>query len=1243
MSQANDRLGKRTLPPATETRPMPLLAAVVVLATSLASLLGWILRIPEPAAWMPDAGSMTANAAAALALAAVSLGLAAQRPTPTHVRIGRALAVLVLAIGSFTLLEYIFGFHQGIDDWLGSAPQQPDGVFPSRMSPITAFCLSCAGLSLLYLGDARRSAATDVPTLLMMLASTVGLAGYAYGAEPLYRIGPHNSLAPHAAVAILLLGLGMLWVAPHRGLSALVNRKTGGSVLARRLIPAGIVIPLVAGWLRVKGEQAGLYDVPLGTALLVTALMVIFVAIVWWTAVSIDASDAARESAAAAAKRTERRLWLVTDNAPVFIYNCNREGVYKFVNRAYAARFGLTPQDCVGRHVRDVVGDRAYESITAYVARVLKGEELAADVDIPYDALGDRLMHCSYAPEIENGHVVGWVAAITDISARKHAEEALVASEQRFSTMFGSLPVAVILLRLPEGIIVDVNAAFTSLTGYAPDEVIGRTSDAIGLVRDRVERQRAVDAVQRDGRTSVELTIHRKDGETRDVVVNINRVDLPNGPHALSGIGDVTERRRAGRSAQFVLDLDDALARVSTAEEMMDIATRRVGDHFGVAHACCIEFDAAVEIASVRADWRQNDNDPSYAGSHRVADFMTEESRRAVAAGRPMIVDDVASDPRVAGAVDRHRAMAIESYVVAPYVVDGLPRCALVLYRSNPYRWRRDEVNLLRELTARVWTRIEQARAEDALRRSEAEFRQLANSMPQIVWVTDGDGKLLYLNDRWYEFSGLTLEETAAREGLMSVVHGDDSERMLKQWETALATRRAFEVEVRMRARDGFYEWFLVRSQPFIDDDGSVVSWFGTSTDITRQKVGEESVRQHLEEAEAAIRLKDAFLATLSHELRTPMNAMMGWIDMLRRGILPPDRAQRGLDVIYKSARQQEALIEDLLDMSRIASGKMHLRLDDVELAAVIEAAVDVVRPSAETKGVRLDVDVDPAIRTYRCDPDRMQQMLWNILSNASKFTPPGGRIGVVARRTRDHIEIAVTDSGIGIAPDVLPHIFERFRQGDATTTRRHGGLGLGLAITAELVELHGGRVDARSAGIGTGTTFTLSLPLRDDADHNDAVGTLSLTDRPSSTARPATRNALDGLRVLVVEDDEGTRDMMATALGACGAAVDQAASVTEALHVLDTRRPSVMLVDIGMPGQDGYAFLAAVRKQGAYAEVPAAAVTAYATLADRNRAREAGFALHVPKPIDVATLVDVVGQLSKLAPSSGLQSPVDS
>jgi CheY-like chemotaxis protein len=282
---------------------------------------------------------------------------------------------------------------------------------------------------------------------------------------------------------------------------------------------------------------------------------------------------------------------------------------------------------------------------------------------------------------------------------------------------------------------------------------------------------------------------------------------------------------------------------------------------------------------------------------------------------------------------------------------------------------------------------------------------------------------------------------------------------------------------------------------------------------------------------------------------------------------------------------------------------------------------------------------VDPAIGTYRCDPDRMQQMLWNILSNASKFTPPGGRIVVTARRTNEHIEIAVTDSGIGIAPDVLPHIFERFRQGDATTTRLHGGLGLGLAITAELVELHGGRVEARSAGIGAGATFTLSLPLRNDADQDDAAEALFTIGRPVSSGRSATRNRLDGIRVLVVEDDEGTRDMMATALGACGADVDQAASASEALHVLDLRRPAVMLVDIGMPGEDGYAFLRAVRQRAAFAGVPVAAVTAYASVADRNRARDAGFALHVPKPIDVATLVDVVGQLSRRTPSGGIMN----
>jgi signal transduction histidine kinase len=377
--------------------------------------------------------------------------------------------------------------------------------------------------------------------------------------------------------------------------------------------------------------------------------------------------------------------------------------------------------------------------------------------------------------------------------------------------------------------------------------------------------------------------------------------------------------------------------------------------------------------------------------------------------------------------------------------------------------------------------------------------------------------------------------------------------------------------------------------------------------------------RQARAEAEAASRTKDEFLAMLSHELRTPLTAMLGWAHLLRSG--KPDAATtaRGLGVLERSTRAQSQIISDLLDVSRIAAGKLRLEPHPTELAPALEAAVDTVRPAAEAKGIRLEVELDGAAGPVLGDPTRLQQVFWNLLANAVKFTPGGGEVGVRLAREGGQAVVTVRDTGEGIRPDFLPRVFERFSQADASTTRRHGGLGLGLAIVRHLVELHGGGVTAASAGAGRGATFTVRLP--------------ALPARPEAgggAARPPGRGA-GGLRVLVVDDEPDAREMLALVLGGCGAEVTAVASAREALEALPRLRPDVLISDLAMPGEDGYALIRRVRALPAEegGRVPAAALTAYALAEDRARALSAGFQIHVPKPVDPAELAAVVENLA--------------
>ena len=381
-------------------------------------------------------------------------------------------------------------------------------------------------------------------------------------------------------------------------------------------------------------------------------------------------------------------------------------------------------------------------------------------------------------------------------------------------------------------------------------------------------------------------------------------------------------------------------------------------------------------------------------------------------------------------------------------------------------------------------------------------------------------------------------------------------------------------------------------------------------------------------DAEEANHLKDEFLATVSHELRTPLTSMLGWVQMLRGGSLSPAKQERALETIERNARAQAQLIEDLLDVSRILSGKLRLEVAAVEVGSVVSQALESVRPAADAKAIRLQAALDSTSHVMG-DPQRLQQIVWNLLSNAVKFTSKGGRIQVFVERKHSSVEVTVTDSGQGISEAFLPHVFERFRQEDAGPRRQHGGLGLGLSIVRHLAELHGGTVSAASGGEGKGATFTLTLPLsatlrRETGPHSEGQNELT----PKGYECPP---QLAGLRVLTVDDEGDTRDLLRAILENCRAQVLTAGSAAEGLELLKRQRPDVLISDIGMPGEDGYSFIRKVRALSADegGRTPALALTAYARTEDRTRALLAGFQNHCPKPVEPDELVAVLASLS--------------
>lgn len=400
--------------------------------------------------------------------------------------------------------------------------------------------------------------------------------------------------------------------------------------------------------------------------------------------------------------------------------------------------------------------------------------------------------------------------------------------------------------------------------------------------------------------------------------------------------------------------------------------------------------------------------------------------------------------------------------------------------------------------------------------------------------------------------------------------------------------------------------------------------------EIAERQKAAEAERAAREAADAASRAKDEFLATVSHELRTPLNAMLGWARLLSGGSLNEETSARALKSIEQNAKAQAQLIEELLDMSRIISGKFRLNVEPIHLIGVIEAAIESIRPAAEARGVKLQATLDPNAGPVSGDAGRLQQVVWNLLSNAVKFTPRDGRVQTRLARVNSHIEIVVSDTGQGIDPEFLPFVFDRFRQADGSSTRMHGGLGLGLAIVRHIVELHGGSVTADSPGAGQGATFTVRLPLRlihtkddgRDRVHPRVESGMALGFQPSSS--------LEGVKVLIIDDEPETLILLGTVLTHCGASVKTASSAKEGFAQTRAWIPDVIVSDIGMPEEDGYAFMKRVkawaREAGLW--IPAVALTAFARVEDRMKALSSGYQIHVPKPVEPAELVAVIASL---------------
>jgi PAS domain S-box-containing protein len=647
-----------------------------------------------------------------------------------------------------------------------------------------------------------------------------------------------------------------------------------------------------------------------------------------------------------------------------------------------------------------------------------------------------------------------------------------------------------------------------------------------------------------------------------------------------------------------------AISGTRTVDEIQDIALDALTSGLGVSRASILLFDSDGVMRF--AAWR------GLSDGYRQAVEGHTPWRPDTVDPQPIVVPDVTAEPSLAPYLDTIRAERIAGMAFIPLVSLGRVVGKFMVYLDEPRALSEHDLQLASVIAAHVAFAVQRTRAEAQARRGEAYLRYVLDAAAMATW----DWDLVRQTVRWSEnlerLHGVppgTLDATFA--SYERQVHPDDRERLTRAIRQAIEQRDAYDVEYRVVAADGAERW--VEGKGRVEEaDGQAVRVSGVCMIVTPRKEAEHA---RLAPAEEASRLKDDFLATLSHELRTPLNAILGWVQMLLAGTLPADRARQAIDIIGRNAKAQAQLIEDILDISRIITGKLEIDSQVVSVPHLMDGVVSGALPAARAKQITITKHVPDGLPPVDGDPKRLHQVLSSVVANAIQFTPDKGTVDIRASATADGLEIVVADSGAGIPADFLPHVFDRFRQADSRATRRHGGLGLGLAIARHVVEQHRGRIEAHSDGPGRGTTMTIRLPARLQAQGQAAA--------PVVTTHAGLALRLDGARVVVVDDQRDSCELLAALFEQCGAQVVQCANAPAALSTLLSSSVQLLVADIAMPDVDGYDLIRQVRQIDA--RLPAVAVTAYAYPQDRLRALAAGFTAYCSKPIDATHFLRIV------------------
>ncbi len=1071
------------------------------MALGVLVLAGWVFRVDAIKRIHPHLVAMKANTAACLLLAGAALSLLCDEDASALKRtIARVFAVGIAIVGALTIIQDVTGLDFGIDLLLFPESQAEAGrSIPGRMNPASAVNFILLGFALLLLDAAptRIWTPAQVCSLGTMAFTFLIFLAYFYDLEMLHEVGIHASVAIHTVAAFLLLATGVLLARPKHGIMAVLLADSAAGIVARRLLPAVLLTPALLGWVQVVGQREGMFGISFGTALLVTAVTVVFTLLIWWTARALREMEAARAGLAA-----------IVESSEDAILSKSLGGMITSWNAAAERLLGYPAAEIVGQHVSKIVPeDRSSEE--QEILRRLGAGEFIKRLETERVARDGRRIDVSLTiSPVRNseGIILGASTIARDITERKKAAAALDEQRKRFAVTLASIGDAVIATDA-QGMVTFLNPIAEAMTGWPLAEAVGRPLDEVFRIIDEKTRSKLASPATRVLQEGIaaELTSHTalvsRDGKV--ISIEESAAPIKDDRGMISGMvmvfHDVTERRliedaKAERSRLMMLRAGIAIqvASANQLDELLQGCCELLVRHLDAALASVWTLDEAGSFLEMRASAGSYTH---FDGSHSRVSIGKSKIGRIAEERKPSLTTDLMQDPDIADPawLKREGVVAFGGY---PLILEERLLGVLALF-------------LRRDLSLTEFEEIEP--------------------------IADGIAQLI------------------------------------------------------------------------------------------ERKYSEISLRAAKEQAENASRAKDQFLAALSHELRTPLTPVLLLSASMEQAEDLPQQVRRDFAMIRQNVELEARIIDDLLDLTRITQGKLVLRFERMDPHETVAHALDILRFEIEEKSLAIENSLSAGEHHVNADAVRLEQVFWNVLKNAVKFTPAGGRIAVRSWNADGLLHITVSDTGIGITPDELPHIFNAFAQGAEAEAPRFGGLGLGLSISALLVREHSGKIWAESAGRGKGATFHIELPLV-----------------PKPRAAPAahfpTEPAGNGtFRILLVDDHKTTRETLARLLSQKGHRVESAHSVAKALEVAGGGDFDLVISDLGLPDGDGHGLMRILRRDFGLRGI---ALSGYGMQADIEKSRDAGFDEHLTKPIDPASLEEAIQRTARLTANRAAPPP---